>query len=454
MTRRSKRKRKLLSAEPIQAVIESLTHDARGVARINGKAVFIEGTLPGEVVMFTYVDQHKRYDEGQLVEVLQPSVHRVEPRCVHFSTCGGCSLQHMDPAEQIHAKQQMLLDSLTHIGKVTPESWLPPLIGPQWGYRHKGRLGAKYVLKKSIMLVGFREKRGPLLAELTRCEVLHPAVGERIMELRALLNGLHARQDIPQIEVAVGEGHNYAAALVFRNMVTLDEHDLARLCEFGEQYNFQIYLQPGGYESVTLLWPTLESSAGLSYNLPEYHLEMFFLPTDFTQVNAEMNRTMINRALALLDPQPVDRVLDLFCGLGNFTLPLARRAGHVVGVEGVEQLVQRARENATHNGITNTEFHAADLDLRGDLMMDYPWFRHGFNKILLDPPRTGALELVKRLPEFGASRIVYVSCNPATLARDAAELVHQHGYRMRSVGVMDMFPHTTHVESIALFEKY
>ncbi len=469
MTRRSKRNRKPLPVGPIQAVVESLTHDARGVARVNGKAVFVEGTLPGEVVMFTYVDQHKRYDEGQLVEVLQPSAHRVEPRCVHFSACGGCSLQHMDPAEQIHAKQQMLLDSLTHIGKVTPESWLPPLIGPQWGYRHKGRLGAKYVLKKSTMLVGFREKRGPLLAELTRCEVLHPAVGERIMELRALLNGLHARQDIPQIEVAVGEGHNYAAALVFRNMVTLDEHDIARLCEFGEQYNFQIYLQPGGYESVTLLWPTrLASSTKLSYSLPEYNLELFFLPTDFTQVNAEMNRAMINRTLALLDPQPEDRVLDLFCGLGNFTLPLARRAGHVVGVEGAEQLVQRARENATHNGIKNIEFHAADLDLRGDLMMNYPWLRDGlsfahgtgaslrggFNKILLDPPRTGALDLIKRLPELGAPRIVYVSCNPATLARDAAELVHQHGYRMVSVGVMDMFPHTTHVESIALFEKY
>ncbi len=301
------------------------------------------------------------------------------------------------------------------------------------------------------MLVGFREKRGPLLAQLTRCEVLHPAVGERIMELRALLDGMHARQEIPQIEVAVGEGCNYATALVFRNMVTLDEHDIARLCEFGEEYSFQIYLQPGGYESVTLLWPVqLESSARLSYSLPEYDLDMFFLPTDFTQVNAEMNRAMINRALALLDPQSEDRVLDLFCGLGNFTLPLARRAGQVVGVEGDEKLVQRARENALHNGITNAEFHAADLNL----MMDYAWFGRGFNKILLDPPRTGALEIVKRLPEFGASRIVYVSCNPATLARDAAELVHQHGYRMRSAGVMDMFPHTTHVESIALFEKY
>ena len=450
MTRRSKRKRKPLPTHPIQAVIESLTHDARGVTRINGKAVFIDGALPGEEVMFTYVDQHKRHDEGCVVEILKPSVHRVEPRCVHFSTCGGCSLQHMAPSEQIHAKQQILLDSLTHIGKVTPESLLPPLTGPQWGYRRKGRLGAKYVLKKSEMLVGFREKRGHLLAQLTRCEVLHPVIGERIMELRTLFDSLHARQDIPQIEVAIGDKGgdkgNPAAALVFRNLVTLDEHDIAKLCEFGEQYDFQIYLQPGGYESVTLLWP---SSATLSYGLPEYNLEMFFSPTDFTQVNAEMNRAMISRTMELLDPQPADRVLDLFCGLGNFTLPLACRAGHVVGVEGDEKLVQRARENARHNGIANAEFHAADLNL----MTSESWFGRGFNKILLDPPRTGALEIVKRLPEFEASRIVYVSCNPATLARDAAELVHRHGYRMRSAGVMDMFPHTTHVESIALFEK-
>ncbi len=456
MTRRSKRKRKPLPAGLVQARIESLTHDARGVARVNGKAVFIDGALPDEEVMFVYVDQHKRHDEGNLVQVLTPSVHRVEPRCVHFSDCGGCSLQHMDPAQQIHAKQQMLLDSFAHIGKVTAESLLPPLIGPQWGYRRKGRLGAKYVLKKSEMLVGFREKRGHYLAQLTHCEVLHPAVGERIMALRALLEGLHARLEIPQIEVAIGdksgEGDHYTAALVFRNLVTLDEHDLARLCEFGEQHGFQIYLQPGGYESVTLLWPTpLESM--LSYGLPEYNLEMFFLPTDFTQVNADLNRAMIRRALVLLDPQSEDRILDLFCGLGNFTLPLARHAGQVVGVEGDEKLVQRAGENARHNGIANAKFHTADLNLSMDLMMNASWFGRGFNKILLDPPRTGALEIVKRLPEFGASRIVYVSCNPATLARDAAELVHQHGYRLRSAGVMDMFPHTTHVESIALFEK-
>lgn len=439
----ARRNRKIIPAAPVQASVESLTHDARGVAHINGKAVFIEGALPGEEVMFTYITQRKRYDEARVVQVLKPSPHRVEPRCAHFDICGGCSLQHMDAQEQIHAKQQVLLDSLAHIGKVMPESLLLPLTGPQWGYRRKGRLGAKYVLKKSAMLVGFREKRSNFLAELTRCEVLHPSVGERIMDLRALLDGLHGRDCIPQIEVAVGDN---ATALVFRHLLDLDEHDITALREFGERYHFQIYLQPGGPETVV---PLLSEVSKLSYRLPEYHVELFFLPTDFTQVNADINRSMISHALALLDPQPGDRVLDLFCGLGNFTLPLARRASYVVGVEGDEKLVQRARDNAQHNGISNAEFHVADLTV----MMNYPWFGHGFDKILLDPPRTGALEMMKSLAGSGASRIVYVSCNPATLARDAAELVHQHGYRMLSAGVMDMFPHTTHVESIALFER-
>ncbi|MEQ6341489.1 MAG: 23S rRNA (uracil(1939)-C(5))-methyltransferase RlmD [Gammaproteobacteria bacterium] len=440
MTRRNLKK---MPVEPVRADVESLTQDARGVAHIGGKAVFIEGALPGEEVMFTYVARHRRYDEGQAVQILKASPHRVEPRCPHFNVCGGCSLQHMAVEAQILAKQQVLLDSLAHIGKVAPESLLPPLTGLHWGYRRKARLSAKYVMKKPAMLVGFCEKRSNLLADLTRCDVLDPSVGERIVELRALLNGMDARDRIPQIEIAVGD---HQAALVFRTLADLDGDDQNRLRGFGERHGFQIYLQPGGPETAKLLWP---ESATLSYRLPDYDLELFFLPTDFTQVNAELNRPMINRALELLDPQPGERILDLFCGLGNFTLPLARRAGSVVGVEGSEALVQRARDNAQRNGIANVEFHAADLNLT----VDYSWVGPGFDKILLDPPRTGAFEAVKHLPAFGASRLVYVSCNPATLARDAAELVHNHGYRMVSAGVMDMFPHTTHVESIALFER-
>lgn len=439
----SRRNLKVMPAESAQVHVESLTHDARGVARVDGKAVFIDGALPGEEVLFTYVTRRKRYDEGRVVEIIKPSPHRVAPRCPHFDVCGGCSLQHMDAQSQILAKQQVLLDSLRHIGNVAPDALLPPLSGPHWGYRRKARLGAKYVLKRSRMLVGFREKRSNFLAELTRCEVLHPAAGERIMDLRALLDGLTARDRIPQVELAVGDS---AAALVFRTLVEIDAGDRMKLCEFGERHGLQIHLQPGGPETTTLLWP---ASASLSYFLPDDDVEIFFLPTDFTQVNGDLNRKMVNLALELLDPQSGERILDLFCGLGNFTLPLARRAGSVVGVEGSEALVRRARDNACHNHITNAEFHVADLSLT----TDYSWVGLGFDKILLDPPRTGAFEAVKHLPAFDASRIVYVSCNPATLARDAAELVHNHGYRLVKAGVMDMFPHTTHVESIALFER-
>ncbi len=321
---------------------------------------------------------------------------------------------------------------------------MAPLIGPVWGYRRRARLGAKFVIKKAAQLVGFREKRSGYLAELERCVVLHPRVGENLMALRELLGGMEAYQSIPQIEVAVGDE---VVGLVFRHLDPLSQGDIELLRAFGEQHDFYIYLQPAGPSSVTALWP---SDARLSYRLPEFDVEVLFLPTDFTQVNGDINRSMVSRALELLDPQPADRVLDMFCGLGNFSLPIARRVAAVVGVEGDAGLVQRARDNAVHNGLTNTEFHAVDLS---DLAAEWPWVRGGFDKILIDPPRTGALEVVKRIAELGAKRIVYVSCNPATFARDAGELVHNHRYRLLKAGVMDMFPHTTHVECLALFER-
>lgn len=442
MPRRS-RNLKLLPQEPVLAHVESLSHDGRGVAHIDGKAVFIEGALPGEGVLFTYVVQRKRYDEGMVAQVLKSSPQRVTPRCTHFNICGGCSLQHMEAVAQIEAKQQVMLDNLRQIGRVEPEQVLPPLRGPHWGYRRRARLGVKFVIKKDRLLVGFREKRSALLADLDHCEVLHPSVGERLPELRALIAGLESYNCIPQIEVAVGDE---ATALVFRNLAALSGPDLEKVQQFGEAHGMQIYLQPAGPESVTLIWP---AAASLSYRLPDYGLELFFSPTDFMQVNGEINRAMIASVIGLLDLKPQERVLDLFCGLGNFTLPLARHAGHVTGVEGDAKLVQRAKDNARHNGIHNAEFYAADLSQ--DLAQQ-PWAEQRFDKILLDPPRTGALEIVRQLPLFGASRIVYVSCNPATLARDAQELV-QRGYRLLSAGVMDMFPHTTHVESIALFAR-
>lgn len=442
MPRRS-RSNKPLSQEPVLAHIESLSHDGRGVAHINGKALFVDGALPGEEVLFTYIAQRKRFDEGQVEKIILSSPDRTEPHCKHFGLCGGCSLQHLSPGAQILAKQQVLLDSLKHIGKLEPEKVLSPLTGPTWGYRRRARLGVKFVIKKDKLLIGFREKRSSLLADLERCEVLHPSVGLLLPELRQLVMSLTGYDQIPQIEVAVGDE---ATALVFRNLATLSAADLEKLQAFGKAHSMQVYLQPAGPESVTLIWP---ETATLSYRLPEFNLELFFSPADFVQINADVNRAMISRVIELLQPQAHERALDLFCGLGNFTLPLARHAAQVIGVEGEAKLVQRAQDNAQRNGIHNAEFHATDLsqDLSGQ-----PWAKQRFDKILLDPPRTGALEIIQQLPAFGAARIVYVSCNPATLARDAQELVQQ-GYTLISTGVLDMFPHTAHVESIALFEK-
>lgn len=442
MPRRS-RSNKPLSQEPVLAHIESLSHDGRGVAHINGKALFVDGALPGEEVLFTYIAQRKRFDEGQVEKIILSSPDRTEPHCKHFGLCGGCSLQHLSPGAQILAKQQVLLDSLKHIGKLEPEKVLSPLTGPTWGYRRRARLGVKFVIKKDKLLIGFREKRSSLLADLERCEVLHPSVGLLLPELRQLVMSLTGYDQIPQIEVAVGDE---ATALVFRNLVELGANDLDTLRRFGRDHHIQIYIQPAGPESVTLIWP---ETASLSYHLPEFNLELFFSPADFVQINADVNRAMISRVIELLQPQAHERALDLFCGLGNFTLPLARHAAHVTGVEGEAKLIQRAQDNAQRNGIHNAEFYVADLsqDLSGQ-----PWAKQRFDKILLDPPRTGALEIIQQLPAFGAAHIVYVSCNPATLARDAQELVQQ-GYTLISTGVLDMFPHTAHVESIALFEK-
>lgn len=433
-----------MPAGTFPAVIESLSHDGRGVAHIEGKAIFIEGALPGEEVTFKYLTRRKHFDEGVTVEVKLPSPQRVEPQCKHFAICGGCSLQHLDARAQILAKQQILLENFRRLGKVEPAELLAPLTGDIWGYRRKARLGCKFVIKKQKMVIGFREKRSAFLADLETCEVLHPAVGQRLDELRVLVHSLTAFDRIPQVEVAVSDT---ATALVFRHLDALIEKDQAKLRDFGVKIGFHIYLQPKGPDSVHVLWP---EQSELCYRLPEFDLELFFRPTDFTQVNYSINPAMVSRAIQLLDIKSQERVLDLFCGLGNFTLSLARRAGHVVGVEGDELLVRQGRENARRNGLSNVEFYGANLMLAPHAQ---PWFGQGFDKILLDPPRTGAYEIVQHIAEFGAKKIVYVSCDPATLARDAGVLVNEAGYRLVSAGVMDMFPHTTHVESIALFER-
>jgi len=427
-----------------EADITNLTHDGRGVTHIAGKAVFIAGALVGERVRARYAGKHRHYDEATVEEVLSASPDRVAPRCKHFGVCGGCALQHLDPAAQIAAKQNVLLENFERIGKVQPRDILPPLTDSPWGYRRRARLSAKFVEKKRRMLVGFRETNGRYVADIERCEVLHPAVGERIAAITALLESLDGKRDIPQIEVSAGDN---LIALVLRHLQPLSDADTQALIAFGQANDLAIFLQPGGIDSVAPLWP---AGAQLNFELPAYDVTLDFRPLDFIQVNGGMNRRMIDHALALLDPQPSDRVLDLFCGLGNFTLPLARRAAQVVGVEGEAGLVQRARDNATKNGIVNATFHSADLavDQRATA-----WAKADYELVLLDPPRSGADAVLDYLPRKSTRRVVYVSCHPASLARDAGILVDKHGFKLASAGVMDMFPHTAHVESIALFER-
>ena len=435
---------------PFEAVITDLSHDGRGVARIDGKTVFVSGALLGEQVMAKLRKRHRHFDEAEVVELITRSPHRVEPRCRHFGQCSGCSLQHLDAESQIATKQRVLAENFERIGKVTPSSWLPPLTGEPWGYRRKGRLSVRNVVKKGRVLVGFREEENPrFVADIQQCEVMHPALGPKVGLLAELLNGMDAANDIPQIEFAGGDD---TMALVFRHMQPLSERDLAVLTAFGQQHELAIYLQPGGNSSVHPLWP---EQPRLAFRIAsgDAHVddvELEFLPLDFVQVNADMNQRMMARTLELLDLQPTDRVLDLFCGLGNFTLPIARRVAEVVGVEGEHGLVERAAQNAARNGIANAHFHVANLfeDQR-----DADWARQPWDKVLLDPPRAGADKVLEYLPHKQTRRIVYVSCHPASLARDAGILVNQHGFKLISAGVMDMFPHTAHVESIALFER-
>ena len=439
------RRRKQLPETPEPASIETLSHDGRGIARRDGKTTFIDNALPGEEVMFKFTYMRRKFDEGKAVEIVTASPDRVTPPCEHSTLCGGCSLQHMSPAVQVARKEAVLREQLQHFGGLEPEEWLPPLTGPVTGYRSKARLGVKYVEAKGETLVGFREKRNSFIAQLRTCEVLIPDVGHRLSELRTLMHSLESRSRIPQIELAAGDDD---VALIIRHLDPLPETDQQALVGFCQNLGWHCYLQPGNESTVHRVWPE-EGEQRLYYSHPSAGVELAFHPTDFTQVNAEINRKMVPLALDLLDISPEHTVLDLFCGLGNFTIPAAKRAGKVVGVEVSQAMVERGYENARRNGLENLEFHAWDLsqDISGQA-----WARQAYDRILIDPPRTGALEMVKLMPRLGASRIVYVSCNPATLARDAGELMAL-GYRLKAAGVMDMFPHTTHVESIAVFEK-
>lgn len=427
---------------PVIGTIESLSPEGRGIARIEGKVTFIANALPTETVQFVYQERHKDYDVGRLEHIIHPAPQRIEPQCTHFAYCGGCSLQPLPNQAQIEHKQQALQQQLQHLGKVTPETWLPPLTALPWGYRRKARLGVKYVIKKQQLLVGFRERYKPYIADIHTCPILHPQIGYLLPALRQLIAGLSNAAQVPQIEVAMGDQQ---CVLIIRHLTPFTPLDKERLTDFAQRHNLCFYLQPGNEHS---LHP-LSQAAQLSYQLPAYNLSLQFEPLDFTQVNSEINRRMIDQAMALLDPQPDDQVLDLFCGMGNFTLPIATRARQVIGVEGNARAVTRAQANARHNRLNHCEFYTADLSR---LTPNSAWQTLPYSKILLDPPRTGALEVITQLP-LHADRIVYISCYPATLARDAHTLIHQHGYRLSHIGVMDMFPHTAHVESMALFVK-
>ncbi|MCU0842027.1 MAG: 23S rRNA (uracil(1939)-C(5))-methyltransferase RlmD [Thiobacillaceae bacterium] len=428
-------------------LIESLDHEGRGVAHRDGKAVFVDGALTGELVEATAYRRKPSYEQAQATRIVRPSPFRVAPRCAWFGVCGGCTHQHLHEAAQVAAKQRVLEDCFEHIGKVRPEVMLSPIHGPTWGYRRKARLSVRNVPKKGGVLVGFHERRSSYVADMLGCEVLPRQVGGLLPELRRLVEGLSIRDRLPQIEVAVGDR---ATVLVLRVLEPLSPEDEARVRAFAEIHGVQIWLQPKGPETAQPFHPP--DAPELDYRLPEFDLVMPFRPTEFTQVNQDVNRMLIRRAVRLLNPRLGERIADFFCGLGNFTLPIARRGAEVLGIEGSFPLVQRGMENARRNGLAERcRFQYMDLFQMAPGVLAA---LGEFDKWLVDPPRDGAIELVKALPEAGGPRrIVYVSCSPSTLARDAAVLVHTKGYRLKVAGVANMFPHTAHVESIALFER-
>ncbi|MDZ4730939.1 MAG: 23S rRNA (uracil(1939)-C(5))-methyltransferase RlmD [Xanthomonadales bacterium] len=439
-----RRSRGRLPPEPLDLAITGLSHDGRGVADWEGKKVFVHGALPGEKALVKITQRNRRYDDGIALSIESAAADRVEPACAHYDMCGGCALQHLSSAGQLLAKQDSLLQNLERIGKVSPWEILPPLSGPAWHYRRKARLSVRWVRKKDSALVGFRERGSGFVTEMDSCEVLDKRVAKLLPDLRTLIGGMQARENIPQIEVACGDDQ---CALVFRNMQALSIEDTEVLRQFARQHEVAILLQPKGPDSIYSLEP---DSVALDYALPEFDLRLAFEPSDFTQVNAELNRLMLQRAMAMLQPGPDDCVLDLFCGLGNFTLPLARKAGQVIGVEGDLGLVERARANAERNGLDNVEFHLANLV---EDQQHAAWWQHRFTQVLIDPPRSGALEVLPLIAATTAEKLLYVSCHPASLARDAGSLVHEHGFKLESAGIMDMFPQTGHVESIALFSR-
>lgn len=436
-------RRRKPKARTYELEIEFLSHEGRGVAHLEEKVIFVSGALPGEKVLANRTFSRAKFEEAEVLEVLQASDQRIQPKCEVFGICGGCSFQHLSSDDQIKAKGEWLKEVLTQQTKTEPKTWLEPMRSQPWGYRRKARLGVRFVRKKDKALVGFREKKSSFVADMTRCEVLHPSIGENLEVLADCVEQLSIREQVPQFEVAIAEE---ATILILRHLEPLSAKDEQLLLDCAQALGICFYTQSGGLDTVK----PLDKAVELTYSHPQHQVLMRFLPTDFTQVNFELNQHMVSRALEMLDLSEDDEVIDLFCGLGNFTLPIARYAKRVVGVEGDKGLIERAKQNAAANGIDNAEFYQADLF---EVVEGFSWFRgKTYNKALIDPARSGAIEIVELLPKLGVERLVYVSCNPATLARDSARLI-ELGYTLESAGVMDMFPQTAHVESIALFSR-
>lgn len=432
--------------EPEFGTIDAVTHDGRGIVAGDGKKIFVAGALAGEKVRFVRRKRRRKFDEAELLEVLEPSPSRVEAKCAVFGRCGGCALQHVSIAEQRDIKSQVLKDSLQRIGNVEPQTWLEAITGDEWHYRRRARLAVKDVPGKGRVLVGFRERHAPFITDMRRCEVLASPIDELIEALSEMIGHLSIRARLPQIEVAVADN---GVALVFRVLDAPSDADISWLRAFGRERALNIWLQPGGLDSLRLVWPET-GIAPLEYALPEFGITIEFEPTDFVQVNGTVNQRMVSAAVELLRIGPDDLVLDLYCGIGNFSLPLARHAGNVLGIEVEPTLIERARANAERNGLANTEFRCADL---ATIDGSEPWIRSRCDRLLLDPARSGAAEVVHHIRALDPARIVYVSCHPGTLARDAGTLVNQHGYTLLSAGIIDMFPHTAHLESIAVFVR-
>lgn len=438
-----RRKQPKQSSVILQAEISDLSHDGRGVAKLDGKTIFISGALPGEQVEFRRKFTRRKYDEGVVVSILRAAPERIDAKCAHYEFCGGCSLQHLAVDAQVRARQNVLAENFRRIGKLEPEAWLPPLQASVWNYRRRARLGMKWLRKHQRVVIGFRERHTPQLVNTVYCHILDDRVSRLFPKMVDLFSVFSAPDSLPQLEVSVADS---LTAIVIRHMQPLADSDIAAALAFGREHNIQFYSQSGNPDTIVPLDPPVRE---LAFRLAKHDITIAFEPSDFIQVNSEMNALMVDRAIELLAPAAGDKVLDLFCGLGNFTLPIARRVQEITGIEADAGLVARARLNATRNNIGNAVFHAADLF---EPVHAHAWAKQTYDAILLDPPRAGAEQLCRDIKRFKAKRIVYVSCHPGSLVRDAAILVGEHGYRLVRAGVMDMFPHTSHLESIALFE--